>query len=315
MSIQKKYTVFPIEHPELWSFYKRHLASFWTVEEVFLVDDLVDWENLEPNEQFFIKNVLAFFAASDGIVNENLVENFYKEVNFTEAKQFYAVQIMMEAIHSEQYSLLIDTYIRDTAEKNQLLNAVQTNPAIREKAEWCLRYANSDKSLSERLIAFVCVEGIFFSGSFCAIYWLKSRGVLPGLCTANEFIARDESLHAEFAIQLVKVLGKNVSKSVVHAVFKDAVEIETKFITVSLPVSLLGMNSELMTRYIEFVADRWLVQLGYPKLYNSENPFNFMELISLNTKTSFFEARVTEYNRANVNVGTEENEIGFDSEF
>ena len=300
----QRYTVFPIRYQNLWKFYKQHISTFWTVEEVKLTDDLVDWNNkLNDNERYFIKNVLAFFAASDGIVNENLVVNFYNEVQIPEARQFYSVQMMIEAIHAEQYSLLIDTYISNTEEKNDLFNAVETIPADKRKADWAIRWIqegnalqqmipqeymkqlkfleNSSKyddtnpkiieslsfitrerpSFAQRLLAFICVEGIFFSGSFCAIYWLKSRGLMPGLGTANIFISRDENLHAEFAIELYKMLENRLDEEVVHAIFKEAVEIEKEFITESLPVSLIGMNCKLMSQYIEMVADRWLVLL------------------------------------------------------
>lgn len=311
-----RYTVFPIRYSNLWSFYKKHLNTFWTVDEVKLVDDLVDWNNvLNDNERYFIKNVLAFFAASDGIVNENLVVNFYNEVQIPEARQFYAVQMMIEAIHSEQYSLLIDTYISNTEEKNKLFKAIDTIPAVKQKAEWAIKWMNKDKAdttFAQRLLAFICVEGIFFSGSFCSIYWLKSRGLMPGLSTANSFISRDENLHAEFAIELYKMLENRLDESTVHSIFKEAVEIEKEFITQSLPVSLIGMNCNLMSQYIEMVADRWLILLGYSKIYNTQNPFPFMEMISLNEKVNFFENVVTNYQRSNVGATEEERTITFD---
>jgi ribonucleoside-diphosphate reductase beta chain len=348
-----RFCVFPIEHHNLWDFYKRHISTFWTVEEVLLTDDLSDWKKLNDNERYFIKNVLAFFAASDGIVNENLVLNFYNEVQIAEARQFYAVQMMIEAVHGEQYSLLIDTYINDTTEKNKLLNAVETIPAVRRKAEWAMKWIEEGSALqnmipekhmqtlqflqgfddfsqdvqdalsfltkerpsfAQRLLAFVCVEGIFFSGSFCAIYWLKNKGLMPGLATANEFISRDEGLHAEFAIELYKMLDNQLSQETAHNIFKEAVDIEKEFITQSLPVSLLGMNSDLMSQYIEFVADRWLVMLGYDKLYNSENPFGFMEMISVNTKENFFETRVSQYQKAGVGQSEIDRTIAFDDD-
>jgi len=351
-----RFCVFPIKYHNLWDFYKRHVATFWTVEEVLLTDDLNDWNNkLNDNERYFIKNVLAFFAASDGIVNENLVINFYNEVQITEARQFYTVQMMIEACHGEMYSLLIDTYINDSNEKTKLFNAVNTIPAIKRKAEWAMKwiqegnalqdmipkkYMNTlhylynrtkdeyDKkivealhfltyerpSFAQRLLAFICVEGIFFSGSFCAIYWLKNKGLMPGLATANEFISRDEGLHAEFAIELYKMLNNRLDEKVVFDIFKEAVEIEKEFITESLPVSLLGMNKDLMSQYIEFVADRWLVMLEYNKLFNVENPFGFMEMISMNTKENFFETRVSQYQKAGVGQTEDDRNIVFDDE-
>jgi ribonucleoside-diphosphate reductase beta chain len=354
-----RYTVFPIKYQNLWKFYKQHISTFWTVEEIKLVDDIVDWKNkLNDNERYFIKNILAFFAASDGIVNENLVVNFYNEVEIPEARQFYAVQMMIEAIHSETYSLLIDTYISNTEEKNGLFNAVETIPAVKRKADWAIKWIEQGSTLqqmipkeymesyeflvngnecaddplhdkhiealeyltrerpcfAQRLLAFICVEGIFFSGSFCAIYWLKSRGLMPGLSTANSFISRDENLHAEFAISLYKMLEDRLDEKVVHSIFKEAVEIEKEFITESLPVSLIGMNCNLMSQYIEMVADRWLVLLGYNKIYNTQNPFPFMEMISLNEKVNFFENVVTNYQRANVGASEEDRKITFDSD-
>jgi ribonucleoside-diphosphate reductase beta chain len=348
-----RFCVFPIEHDNLWDFYKKHISTFWTVEEVLLSDDLTDWQKLSDNERYFIKNVLAFFAASDGIVNENLVLNFYNEVQMTEARQFYAVQMMIEAVHGEMYSLLIDTYINDSAEKKKLFNAVDNIPAVRRKAEWAMKWIEEGSTIqqsipeefleqlktlsvnpslsskdvealhfltkerptfAQRLLAFVCVEGIFFSGSFCAIYWLKNKGLMPGLATANIFISRDEGLHAEFAIELYKMLDNQLSEETVHAIFKEAVDIEKEFITESLPVSLLGMNSDLMSQYIQFVADRWLVMLGYNKIYNSENPFGFMEMISISSKTNFFENRETNYSRAGVGQSEADRTITFDDD-
>jgi ribonucleoside-diphosphate reductase beta chain len=313
----ERFTVFPIQHQNLWNFYKKHVSTFWTVEEVYLVDDLSDWNNkLNDNERYFIKNVLAFFAASDGIVNENLVSKFYDEIELPESRQFYSFQIAMEAVHSEMYSLLIDSYIQDQTEKKHLFNAIDTIPAVKRKADWGLKWITSDKPLVQRLLAFVCVEGIFFSGSFCSIYWLKNKGLMPGLATANEFISRDENLHAEYAIELYNMASKEerLDESVVHELFKEAVEIEKEFITESLPVALLGMNSTLMTAYIEFVADRWISMLGYSKLFNSENPFGFMEMISLSTKENFFESRVSSYQRAGVGQLESDRTITFDED-
>jgi ribonucleoside-diphosphate reductase beta chain len=313
----ERFTVFPIKHQNLWDFYKKHVSTFWTVEEVVLSDDLTDWNNkLNDNERYFIKNVLAFFANSDGIVNENLVLNFYNEIELPEARQFYAVQIMMEAVHSEQYALLIDTYIQDTNEKNNLFNAIDTIPAVKRKAEWALKWITSDKSLIQRILAFVCVEGIFFSGSFCAIYYLNNRGLMSGLSTSNNFISRDEALHTEFAIELynMSTSDERLHESVVHELFKEAVEIEKEFIIESLPCNLLGMNSVLMSQYIEYISDRWLKMLNYKPIYNSENPFGFMEMISLGTKESFFEVRVSQYQRAGVGQSEVDRTITFDDD-
>lgn len=313
----ERFTVFPIKHQNLWDFYKKHISTFWTVEEVYLVDDLNDWKNkLNDNERYFIKNVLAFFAASDGIVNENLVSKFYEEIELPESRQFYSFQIAMEAIHSEQYSLLIDTYIQDSDEKTKLFNAIDTIPAVKRKAKWGLKWITSDKPLIQRILAFVCVEGIFFSGSFCAIYWLKNKGLMPGLATANEFISRDENLHAEFAIELYNMVSneERLDESIVYDLFREAVEIEKEFITESLPCNLLGMNSVLMTTYIQFVADRWISMLGYNKLFNVENPFGFMEMISLGTKENFFENRVSQYQRAGIGQSEADRTITFDED-
>jgi ribonucleoside-diphosphate reductase beta chain len=344
-----RFTVFPIKYQNIWEFYKKHLSTFWTTEEVLLTDDIADWNNkLNDNERFFIKNILAFFAASDGVVNENLVQNFYTEIEIPEVRQFYSVQMMIEAIHGEMYSLLIDTYISNTDEKNKLFNAIDTIPAVKRKAEWAIKHIEEGSSVisqipletmnaiknaqllgikglnfftkerpsfAKRLLAFVCVEGIFFSGSFCAIYWLKNRGLMPGLATANEFIARDETLHAEFAISLYNtIIDTRLSQETVHNIFSEAVDIEKEFITESLPVSLLGMNCKLMKTYIEYVADRWLVMLDYEKIYNVENPFIFMEMIGLNTKTNFFENRVSEYSRAGIGHTEEDNKVAFDDD-
>lgn len=354
----ERYSIFPIRYPKLWKFYKDHEATIWFVEEVRLTDDLDDWKNkLNDNERYFIKNILAFFASSDGIVNENLVVNFYNEIQLPEARAFYTVQMAIESIHSVMYAILIDTYVVDSNEKARLFGAMETIPAIEKKAKWAIKWidegsslqqmipkkymesyeflvsANEDAdeplhddhiealrflikprpSLAQRLLAFICVEGIFFSGSFCAIYWLKSRGIMPGLATANQFISRDENIHAEFAIELYNSIpGERLPQSVVHDIFRDAVNIEKEFITESLPVSLIGMNCILMSQYIEYVADRWLVLLGYNKIYNSQNPFGFMEMISVNTKESFFEVNVSNYNKASVGTTEEDRQISFD---
>lgn len=357
-----RYTIFPIKYPKLWEFYQNQLSVFWTVSEVKLVDDLTDWNTkLNDNEKYFIKNILAFFAASDGIVNENLVLNFYNEVQIPEARSFYTIQMMIETVHSEQYSLLIDTYVSDKNERNKLFKAVETIPCIKKKAEWAMKWieegtthiemlpknildgliktftnlsvCNNNElmndndvqktidyffkkrpSFAQRLLAFICVEGIMFSGSFCAIYWLKNRGLMSGLSTANEFISRDENMHTEFAIELYKMCSQKVDEQIVHQIFKEAVDIEKEFITESLPVSLIGINCKLMSEYIEYVADRWLILLGIPRLYNTQNPFTFMEMISLNSKSNFFEVFNSNYLRANSGATQEELVISFDSD-
>lgn len=358
----ERYTVFPIKYPKLWEFYQNQLSVFWTVAEVKLTDDLTDWNSkLNENEKYFIKHILAFFASSDGIVNENLVLNFYNEVQIPEARAFYTIQMMIESIHNEQYSLLIDTYETDKTERNKLFKAMETIPCIKKKADWALKWieegttqiemlpddilngliktfsnssvtTNSDlmndtdvkktmnyffkkrPCFAQRLLAFICVEGIMFSGSFCAIYWLKSRGLMPGLSTANEFISRDENMHTEFAIELYKMSNEKVDESTAHQIFKEAVDIEKEFITESLPVSLIGINCKLMSQYIEYVADRWLILLGFSRLYNSQNPFTFMEMISLNAKSNFFEVFNSSYLRANSGATQEELQISFDSD-
>ena len=296
-----RFVLFPIQHNDIWEMYKKSEASFWTAEEIDLAQDMTDWENkLNENEQYFIKNVLAFFAASDGIVNENLAENFVSEVQYTEAKFFYGFQIAMENVHSETYSLLIDTLIKDTAEKDKLFNAIETMDCVKKKADWALDWIDNG-SYAERLVAFAAVEGIFFSGSFCSIFWLKKRGLMPGLSFSNELISRDEGLHCDFACLLYNNhLVNKLPKSRVAKIISDAVDIEKEFVTDSLPVSLIGMNAKLMQQYIEFVADRLLTELGCDKIYNSSNPFDFMEMISLQGKTNFFEKRVAEYQKAGV---------------
>lgn len=296
-----RFVIFPIQHHGIWEFYKKHEAAFWTAEEIDLHADLVDWnDKLNDDERYFIKHVLAFFAASDGIVNENLAENFLHEVQYPEARFFYGFQIMMENIHSETYSLLIDTLIKDPIEKDRLLHAIDTVPCVKRKAEWALRWI-SKGSFAERLIAFAAVEGIFFSGSFCSIFWLKKRGLMPGLSFSNELISRDEGLHCDFACLLyTKHLLNKLPKKTVETIIRDAVEIEKEFVTDALPVNLIGMNAKLMQQYIEFVADRLLVELGNEKVYNAMNPFDFMEMISLQGKTNFFEKRVGEYQKAGV---------------
>ena len=298
---RERFVILPIRHDAVWQMYKQAEASFWTAEEVDLSEDLADWNRLNENEKHFVSTILAFFAASDGIVNENLATNFIREVQIPEARCFYGFQIAIENIHSEMYSLLIDTYIKDPVQKTHLFRAIDTVPAVQKKAEWALKWINSP-DFAERLVAFAAVEGIFFSGSFCSIFWLKKRGLMPGLTFSNELISRDESLHCEFATLLYSMLNNRLPVERVQQIVREAVEIEKEFITEALPVSLIGMNAGLMGQYIEYVADFWLVRLGAPKLYNSSNPFDFMELISLSGKTNFFEKRVGDYQKAGVNV-------------
>tara|TARA_Y100001938_G_scaffold37922_1_gene52305 strand:- start:3993 stop:4961 length:969 start_codon:yes stop_codon:yes gene_type:complete len=312
-----RFVLFPIQHHDIWNFYKKSQASFWTAEEIDLSDDLADYENLEEGEKHFINNVLAFFAASDGIVNENLAENFVREVQYPEAKCFYGFQIMMENIHSETYSLLIDTYVKDKVEQDKYFKAIETIPCVQEKATWALQWINSP-SFAERLIAFAAVEGIFFSGSFCSIFWLKKRGLMPGLSFSNELISRDEGLHCDFAVHLHNVhVQDRVPQEKIKEIIISALDIEKSFITDSLPVDLIGMNSTLMRQYLEFVADRLLVDLKCEKVYNVSNPFDFMQNIALQNKTNFFEKRVAEYAKANVGTDStaQQGDLSFDSEF
>lgn len=311
-----RFVLFPIKHDDIWSFYKKAEASFWTAEEIDLSPDLMDWENkLTEDERYFVKHILAFFAASDGIVNENLAENFVAEVQYTEAKFFYGFQIAMENIHSETYSLLIDTYIKDTADKRDLFNAIETMDCVKKKADWALRWID-EGNFAERLVAFAAVEGIFFSGSFCSIFWLKKRGLMPGLAFSNELISRDEGLHCDFACLLYNNhLVNKLPEEQVRSIILDAVEIEKEFILEALPVRLIGMNSDLMSQYIEFVADRLLSELGCKKEYNSVNPFDFMDMISIQGKTNFFEKRVAEYQKAGVMSGNDKQSFTMDEEF
>jgi len=296
----QRFVLFPIKYHEIWQMYKKAEASFWTAEEIDLSKDMHDWNNkLNDDEKYFVSHILAFFAASDGIVNENLVERFSGEVQVPEARCFYGFQIMMENIHSETYSLLIDTYIKEPAQRTHLFNAIDTIPAIRKKADWALRWiSDKESSFGQRLVAFAAVEGIFFSGAFASIFWLKKRGLMPGLTFSNELISRDEGLHTDFACLLFSHLNNRPSKQVIEDIIVDAVRIEQEFLTEALPCALLGMNSNLMKQYIEFVADRLLVALGNEKVYKSTNPFDFMENISLGGKTNFFEKRVGEYQKA-----------------
>ncbi len=313
-----RFVLFPIQHDDIWQFYKKAEASFWTAEEIDLSQDLKDWANLSDGERHFIKHVLAFFAASDGIVNENLAENFVAEVQYTEAKFFYGFQIAIENIHSETYSLLIDTYVKDAKEKDYLFNAIETMDCVGKKAEWALKWIDNG-SFQERLIAFAAVEGIFFSGSFCSIFWMKKRGLMPGLTFSNELISRDEGLYCDFACLLYNNHTVNkLDKKLVQSIIEDAVTIEKEFVTDALPVKLIGMNADLMCQYIEFVADRLLGELGCDKIYHATNPFDFMDMISLQGKTNFFEKRVSEYQKAGVlnkEKDADSQKISFDADF
>ena len=311
-----RFVLFPIQHDDIWDMYKKQEASIWTAEEIDLSGDIIDWDSkLNDNERHFIKHVLAFFAASDGIVNENLAENFLAEVQYTEAKFFYGFQVMMENIHSETYSLLIDTLIKDKKEREYLFNALETIDCVKKKADWALRWIDNG-SFAERLIAFAAVEGIFFSGSFCSIFWLKKRGLMPGLSFSNELISRDEGLHCDFACLLYSEhIVNKLDPEVVTGIITDAVEIEKEFVTDALPVKLIGMNADLMCQYIEFCADRLLIELGCKKVYNATNPFDFMELISLQGKTNFFEKRVGDYQKAGVTSNKEDNVFKIDEDF
>ena len=312
---EKRFVIFPIKENEIWKQYKKAEANFWTTEELDLSKDLKDFNTLSDNEKYFIENVLAFFAASDGIVNENLVERFCNEVKLLEAKFFYGFQIAMENIHSETYSLLIDTYVKDLNKKHKLLNAIDEIPSVKKKADWALKWINDDtSSFGTRVIAFAAVEGIFFSGSFCSIFWLKKRGLMPGLCFSNELISRDEGLHTEFAVLMYSMLENKPSKETVLQIIQEAVELEKEFITESLPCDLIGMNKDLMKQYIEYVSDRLLLMLGIEKVYNVTNPFDWMELISVQGKTNFFEKRVGEYSNI-VNTDNKDNVFALDDDF
>jgi ribonucleoside-diphosphate reductase beta chain len=316
MENKDRFVLFPIVHNDIWAFYKKSEASFWTAEEIDLDADIVDWnEKLNDDERHFVKHVLAFFAASDGIVNENLAENFVAEVQYTEAKFFYGFQIMMENIHSETYSLLIDSYIKDPVEKDKLFHAIDTLDCVKKKAHWALNWI-TNASFAERLVAFAAVEGIFFSGSFCSIFWLKKRGLMPGLSFSNELISRDEGMHCDFACLLYNnhIVNK-LPEERVRQIITDAVEIEKDFVTDALPVKLIGMNADLMSQYIEFVADRLLTELGCSKVYNATNPFDFMEMISLQGKTNFFEKRVAEYQKAGVMGDSANHSFTTDADF
>ena len=312
-----RFTLFPIKHNEIWKMYKKAEACFWTAEEMDLSKDKNDWETLQDNERYFIKNILAFFAGADGIVGENLLENFSTEIQIPEARCFYGFQIAIENIHAEVYSLLIEKFISDESEKTTLFEAITEIDCIKKKADWALKWFSRENSFAERLVAFATVEGIFFSGSFCAIFWLKKRGLMPGLTFSNELISRDEGMHTDFAVLLYSMLDNKLSKEKIYNIISDAVEIEKSFINDSISCAMIGMNTKLMSQYIEYVADRLIFQLGYPKLFNSQNPFDFMQLISMENKTNFFEKRVGEYSLANVKIDkdAEDDDIDFDSVF
>ena len=298
-----RFVMFPIKCDDIWKMYKKQMDCFWRAEEIDLTKDITHWDTLNADEKLFISMILAFFAASDGIVLENLAMRFMNDVQLSEARAFYGFQIMMENVHSETYSLLIETYIKDKEQKDKLFNAIVNYPCIKRKSDWAQKWIHDNRSsFATRLVAFACVEGIFFSGAFCSIYWLKKRGLMPGLTFSNEIISRDEALHCEFAVLLYSKLNKKIEKSRIYEIIKEAVEIETEFICEALPCKLIGMNSDLMTQYIKFVADRLVVQLGYKKIYNIGNPFDFMELISLESKTNFFEKRNDSYALANKDV-------------
>ncbi|MEC7988852.1 MAG: ribonucleotide-diphosphate reductase subunit beta [Candidatus Thermoplasmatota archaeon] len=315
-----RFVLFPIQHDDIWAMYKQEQASFWTAEEIDLAEDLKDWKNLNKDEKHFIKHILAFFAASDGIVNENLVMNFSNEVCWPEARAFYGFQIMMENIHAETYSLLIDTYIEDEKEKDHLFKALETVPSVQKKGDWAMKWLSRKRgSFAERLVAFAAVEGIFFSGSFCAIFWLKKRGLMPGLTFSNELISRDEGLHCDFACLLHNKLLRGAGENIIRRIIAEAVDIEIEFVTKALPVNLIGMNADLMTQYIQFVADRLLTQLNCSKIYNVGNPFPWMEMISMQGKTNFFEKRVAEYQKAGVmdsaSLGSVQQRFSVDEDF
>jgi ribonucleotide reductase beta subunit family protein with ferritin-like domain len=310
-----RFVLFPIKYHDIWEMYKKQVASFWTSDEIDLTHDLSDWERLNENERHFIKHVLAFFAASDDIVLENLAQKFCSEIQIPEARCFYGFQIAMENIHSETYSLLIDTYIKNSNEKHLLFNAIENIPVIKKKAEWAIKWINNENSFAERILAFSAVEGIFFSGSFCALFWLKKRSLMPGLTFSNELISRDEGLHTDFACLIYKHLQNKISQERIYDIIKDAVYIEQEFVSSALPVELIGMNSKLMNQYIEFVADRLIFSLGYQKYFNVKNPFEWMEMINLQGKTNFFERRVADYQMANVLSRNEDRVFRLDADF
>jgi ribonucleoside-diphosphate reductase beta chain len=309
----KRYVLFPIIHKDIYDLYKKAESSFWTTQEIDLTKDIDDWGKLSTDEKYFIKNIIGFFAGSDGIIMENLAARFMDEIQIPEARAFYSYQIFNESIHSETYSLLIDTYIKDRDEKNHIFNSIENIPSVAKKALWAYKWIqNKEVNFAIRLIAFAIVEGVFFSGSFCAIYWIKKRGLMPGLTFSNELISRDEATHCEHAILLYSMIKNRVDKNVVHEIFKEAIEIEKEFITESIPCAMIGMNADLMKQYIEFVSDRLLVQLGYEKIWNTENPFDFMEMISLNGKTNFFERRVSDYAKSSIAIESTNFDISYD---
>jgi ribonucleotide reductase beta subunit family protein with ferritin-like domain len=312
---EDRFVLLPIKYQQIWEMYKKAQACFWVAEEIDLYQDLADWEKLNKDEKHFISHVLAFFSASDGIVNENLAQRFFHEVQIPEARCFYGFQIAIENIHAETYGLLIDTYIKNEREKDRLFHAIGHIPCIKKKADWSLRWIESSESFAERLLAFAAIEGIFFSGSFCAIFWLKKRGLMPGLTFSNELISRDEGLHTDFACLLYNLLQEQLSEEKVLRLITEAVEIEKEFICDALPVSLIGMNSEMMSQYIEFIADRLLREIGVAPHYNATNPFDWMELISMEGKTNFFEKRVSEYQKSGVNSQNEDQQFSLDMEF
>jgi ribonucleotide reductase beta subunit family protein with ferritin-like domain len=311
----KRFSAFPIKYPDLFQMYKKAVSTFWTVEEVQLNQDVVDWKNLNDDERYFIKHVLGFFAGSDGLVMENLASNFSVEVTDPSARLFYAYQMFNESVHSEMYGLLLDALIEDDTERNDLFAAIETIPAVGKKAAWAQKWLTDERSFAERLVAWVCVEGLLFSGSFCAIFWLRNRGVMPGLGLSNEFISRDEGLHQQFGEMMYGHLENKLSFDVAKSIVEEAVANEKEFICEAIPCRMIGMNSDLMSQYIEFIADRIFVALGYPKVYEARNPFGFMELISLEGKTNFFEKRVSEYGRAGVMSKPEDNVFGTDGDF
>lgn len=303
-------TIFPVKYPQIWEMYQKAVSTFWVPEEIDFSRDIDDWNSLSDNERFFIKHILAFFGSSDTIVNMNIEDRFIKEVKLMEAKFFYAFQASIENIHSHTYSLLIDTYVTDGAEKDKIFNAITHIPCVKKKADWCFKWIEDDSaSIAQRLIAFAIVEGVFFSGAFCSIFWMKERGKLPGLTFSNELISRDEALHVEFAVLMYSMITHRVSQEVVYDMFRDAIRVEAEFITESIPCAMLGMNSTLMIEYIQFVADRLLLQLGYDKLWNSANPFPFMDRSNIECRTNFFEARVAEYSKANVGGSGSHNDL------
>lgn len=309
-----RYTVFPVKYHDIWKLYEQSLGNFWTVDEIDFSKDKDDWVKLSDNERYFIKNILAFFAVSDGIVNENLILNFYSEVQLPEMRQFYASQIQIEAIHGHCYSLMIETYINDDLEKQKIFKAIETVPIVKKKTDWALKWINNG-TFAQRLLAFTIIEGIFFSGSFCAIFWLKNRGLMPGLTLSNEFISRDEALHCNGAITLYSHLVEKLSEKEVHRIFTEAVNIEKEFVSESLQVKLIGMNDVMMKQYIEYVADYWLLKMGHSKLYGSENPFDFMNYISLQSFGNFFETKISSYRKANVGSSEQETKFSLEEDF